>query len=63
MKDVKQTSSLEILKSLQNSFLVQKRALGYKYEVMEASIKRFIRFVEPYELKSLRLPQDIVVDY
>jgi len=63
MKDIEKTSPLEVLKLLHNSFLVQKRALGYKYKAMEASIKRFIRFVEPCELKSLCLPQDIVADY
>ena len=63
MKDVNQASPLKILKSLQNSFLVQKRALGYKYDAMEDSLQRFIRFVESYELKSLCLPQGVVTDY
>jgi len=63
MENIYQVPPIEILKSLLDSFLTQKRALGYKYDVMEDSLRRFIRFVESYDLKTFCLPEELVSNY
>ena len=54
---------LEALKLLLDSFLTQKRALGYKYKAMESSLQGFLRFVESNSSELTRLPQELVSDY
>jgi integrase len=63
MKSSTQITPIEKLALLMDSFIVQKRAIGYKYDSMESSLRRFVRFAESYGLVSPHLPQELISEY
>jgi len=63
MKISNQIPPIEKLRLLMDSFITQKRAVGYKYDSMEGSLRRFIRFAESRGLASPCLSQELISDY
>ena len=63
MNNAAQISHLELLKSLSRSFLIQKRALGFKYVSIEGTLNRLLRFVEFNGLEAPYLTQDLISDF
>jgi len=51
------------LNSLLEDFLVQKRALGYKYNEQAYSLRRFIKFIDDYDPKGENLSKVAVLEY
>ena len=51
------------LSGLLNEFLVQKRALGYKYVEQEYSLKRFADFINAFKPQGNRLSKEAVLEY
>jgi len=63
MRSNTQHSPVEKLRSLMDSFIAQKRSVGYKYDNMEVSLRRFVRFAELHGLTSPCLPQELISGY
>jgi len=55
--------TLEQMTGLLNEFLVQKRALGYKYVEQEYSLKRFVDFINESEPQGKRLSKEAILEY
>jgi len=51
------------LKDSLNDFLIQKRALGYRYSAQEYTLNKFVDFIDGWEPPEKRLSKDAVLEY